>query len=110
MAKFSTFKGDGKQPFRFRFEAEGHTLSSEGYAAADGRDNGIQSVQTNAVLPDRYERLGSKDDKYYFVLKAGNHEVIAKSRLYDDEAEREIGIFKIVAMAHIARIVKGEAK
>ncbi len=27
-----------------------------------------------------------------------------------DESEREIGIFKIVAMAHIARIVKGEKK
>ena len=108
MAKFTKYKGKGKQPFRFRFEAEGHTLASEGYTATAGRDNGVRSVQENSLLPTQYDRRVSDDGKPYFVIKGGNGEIIAKSRPYGDEAEREVGVFKVVSTAHFARVVDGE--
>lgn len=110
MASFITFKGDGDQPFRFRLNADGHTLSSEGYAATSGRDNGITSVRENSIIPARYEKRTSDNHKRYFVLKGGNHEVIGKSKLYDSDAKCDEGVSKVMAMAGDADVVEGEAK
>lgn len=108
MASFIIFKGGGDQPFRFRLEADGHSLSSEGYGAIAGRDNGIASVRENSIIAARYEKRTSDNHKRYFVLKGGNHEVIGKSRLYDSDAKCDEGVAKVMAMAPDAAIVEGE--
>ena len=49
-------------------------------------------MQKNAALADRCEKRVSTSNKTYFTLKAGNHQVIGASALYDCEAARDNGI------------------
>ncbi len=60
-------------------------LRSEGYNSAAARDNGMASVIKNRDLEERYsvmEKLG----RYFVILKAGNHQEIARSCPYDSES------------------------
>ncbi|TFW72485.1 hypothetical protein C3Y98_02425 [Methylotenera oryzisoli] len=67
-------------------------LQSEMYETKASALNGIASIQKNAADDARYERLVSKTEKPYFVLKAANHQVIGQSQLYESEASRDNGI------------------
>ncbi len=67
-------------------------LKSELYTTLAAAQNGIHSVQTNSPLDERYERAISKSGKPFFNLKAGNHQVIGTSQLYESEAGRDKGI------------------
>lgn len=70
-------------------------LSSEQYTTRASAEGGIASVQTNAPLAERYDRLVSKSNKPYFTLKGGNHQVIGTSELYESEAGRDNGIASV---------------
>ncbi len=93
MAKFSIIKGKNDQ-FYFNLKANNgeKILQSEGYSAKSGAENGISSVRKNADDDDRYERKTSSDGKQYFVLKAGNGEIIGTSETYNSEQGMENGI------------------
>lgn len=67
-------------------------LSSESYTTHASCDKGIASVRANSPTDARYERKLSSNNKPYFVLKAGNHEIIGTSELYNSDAARENGI------------------
>jgi uncharacterized protein YegP (UPF0339 family) len=67
-------------------------LSSQMYAAKAGAETGIESCRNNSGHDARYERLTSKDTKPYFVLKAGNGEIIGTSQMYSSDAARDQGI------------------
>ena len=67
-------------------------LSSQMYAAKQGAMTGIESCRTNSGDEVRYTRMTSKDTKPYFVLKAGNGEVIGTSQMYSSESARDAGI------------------
>ena len=67
-------------------------LTSETYKAKGGAKNGIESVKTNSSRQDRYEGKASPSGKFFFVLKAGNHEVIGRSEMYESETSRDKGI------------------
>jgi uncharacterized protein len=67
-------------------------LTSETYKAKSGAERGIESVKTNASKDERYERKTSPSGKHFFVLKAGNYEVIGRSEMYESEASRDKGI------------------
>jgi uncharacterized protein YegP (UPF0339 family) len=67
-------------------------LSSQMYAAKDGAETGIQSCRTNSGDEARYERLASKASEPYFVLKAGNGEIIGTSQMYSSDSARDQGI------------------
>ena len=67
-------------------------LTSETYKAKAGAKNGIKSVKTNSPQEDRYERKTSPRGKFFFVLKAGNREVIGRSEMYESETSRDSGI------------------
>lgn len=71
-------------------------LGSEMYAAKAAALNGIASVQTNCANPDRYAKAESSNGKFYFNLKAGNHQVIGKSQMYASEASRDAGIASVM--------------
>ena len=70
--------------FRFNLKAGNGEiiLTSEGYTTAAARDNGIASVQKNSQIDARYESRESSNGKPYFVLKAGNGQVIGNSQMY----------------------------
>jgi hypothetical protein len=67
-------------------------LNGEGYTTKQNCLNGISSVKENAPLDSRYDRLRSRDNQYYFVLKAANGEIIGKSEMYTTSYAMENGI------------------
>lgn len=67
-------------------------LSSEMYTTKRAALNGVASVQKNSSEGSRYDRRVSKSNKPYFVLKAGNHQVIGQSEMYESERAMENGI------------------
>lgn len=96
---------DGQFYFRLKAGNGQNILASEMYKAKASALNGIESVKKNAVLDERYEKLVSKNEKPYFVLKAGNGEVIGSSEMYESEAARDNGIESVKANAPEAEVV-----
>ena len=103
--KFELYK-DKSGEFRFRLKAGNgeNILASEGYEAKSGAENGIASVQKNASEEARYEIKEQSNGKPYFVLKAGNHQVIGKSQAYESEASCKKGIQSVMRTAPEAAI------
>merc|ERR1712178_373357 len=81
-------------------------LQSEGYKAKAGAENGIKSVRENSVKPERFDKRESKNGHPYFVLKAGNGEIIGVSEMYEGGAAgRDNGIDSIGKHAPDAELV-----
>ena len=72
-------------------------LVSELYTTKAAAQNGIASVQSNSPQDERYERKTAVNGKFYFTLKAVNHQVIGTSEMYATEALREEGIAAVKA-------------
>ena len=105
--KFEIYK-DARGEFRFRLKAEnGETiLSSEGYKDRSSAKGGVASVKKNADLLARFDRRVSSNGKPYFVLKAGNHQVIGSSEMYSTEEARDNGIKSVMHVAPLASVVE----
>ncbi|AEK60214.1 hypothetical protein CFter6_0585 [Collimonas fungivorans] len=67
-------------------------LNSEMYVAKASAENGIASVQSNSAQDDRYSRNQASNGKFYFNLKAANHQVIGSSQMYSTTSARDAGI------------------
>ena len=80
-------------------------LQSEMYESKSSALNGIASIQKNASIEERFERLVAKSGKPYFVIKAGNHQVIGQSQQYESEAGRDNGIESVKKNAPEATVV-----
>jgi uncharacterized protein YegP (UPF0339 family) len=80
--------------FRFILKAgNGETiLTSELYKTEDSARNGIASVQKNSADDSRFEKKESGNGKYFFNLKAVNHQVIGSSQMYGSASSRDTGI------------------
>ena len=91
--KYTKYK-DKAGEYRFNLKAENGEiiLHSEGYVSSAGCDNGIASVKKNSPHDKKYDRRDSTNGQYYFVLKAGNGEIIGTSEMYTTTAARENGI------------------
>ncbi|MCB2112675.1 MAG: YegP family protein [Parvularculaceae bacterium] len=103
--KFEIYK-DKRGEFRFRLKAGNgeNILASEGYSDKGGCTNGVESVQKNAALAERFEKKTSSSGKPYFVLKAGNHQVIGTSEMYSSDAACEAGVKSVMNTAPGASI------
>jgi uncharacterized protein YegP (UPF0339 family) len=103
--KYTKFK-DKAGEWRFNLKAgNGETiLSSEGYTTSSACDNGIASVQKNSGDEARYERKTAKNGKFYFVLKAANHQVIGQSEMYTSESGRDNGIASVQKNGSVDRV------
>lgn len=83
---FYKFKKDDEYYFAYNGEDGNTYLRSEGYKNEPGRDNGIESVIRNAQLDERWVKgFNEEENYYYYSLKAGNRQEIAKSCEYDTE-------------------------
>jgi len=80
-------------------------LTSETYKAKTGAKSGIESVKINSSQQDRYERKASPGGKFFFVLKAGNREVIGRSEMYETETSRDNGIESVKTNGPAAEVV-----
>lgn len=106
MGKFViTKRKDGEFQFNLKAGNGEIILTSEGYKTKDGCKKGIESVRVNSQIDDRFERKVSTNDKYYFVLKAGNGEPIGKSQMYATKQGMESGITSVKNNAPDAEIV-----
>lgn len=72
-------------------------LTSELYKSKDSVENGIASVQNNCASNERYEKKVAANGKFFFNLKAANHQVIGTSQMYATEPSREDGIASVKA-------------
>ncbi|MDR1528885.1 MAG: YegP family protein [Burkholderiales bacterium] len=70
-------------------------LTSEMYESRASAENGIHSVQKNSPLDERYESKTTSDGKYFFNLKAANHQVIGSGQRYATEQSRDKGIVSV---------------
>ncbi|ACT92212.1 DUF1508 domain-containing protein [Dyadobacter fermentans] len=67
-------------------------LASEGYTTMAACENGIESVRVNSLEDSQFDRLTSKNNKYYFLLRARNGQAIGSSEMYESAASRDNGI------------------
>jgi uncharacterized protein len=86
-----------KAQFRFVLKAANGEviLTSESYTSKAAAQNGIASVQKNSPDAARYEKKEAKNGKFFFNLKAANHQVIGTSEMYDTAAARDKGIASV---------------
>lgn len=94
MAGWYEISKNDKGQFHFVLKAGNAqtVLSSEQYESHASTLNGIVSVQKNASSDDRYELKTAADGRFFFNLKAANHQVIGSSQMYASEASRKTGI------------------
>lgn len=105
MAHYSLKKSsDGKFFFNLVADNNETVLTSEMYNAKDGALNGIESVKTNAPLDERYEEKEASNGQPYFVLKAGNHEIIGTSEQYSSKQAMKGGMEVVQRIAPTADI------
>lgn len=83
---------DGQYRFVLKAGNGESILSSELYKTKSSAQNGIESVQKNAALDERYTKKDAANGKFYFVLTAANHQVIGTSQMYAAENSRQTGI------------------
>lgn len=104
--KFEIFKGKNGE-FYFRLKAGNNKiiLSSEGYKAKDGAENGIKSVKTNSQRSISFQKKESKNKKWFFNLKAANGKVVGTSQMYESTQARDNGITSVKCNAKDAQIV-----
>ncbi|MEO6285491.1 MAG: YegP family protein [Dyadobacter sp.] len=105
MGKFAvSTRANGEYQFNLKADNGQTILASEGYSTKASCENGIESVRKNAPDEGRYERLTSKNGKYYFSLKAGNGQVIGSSEMYESTSGRDNGIESVKKNAPDATI------
>ena len=104
-AKFELKKAAGDQ-FMFNLKAGNGQiiLTSETYKAKASALNGIESVKKNSVIEDRFERKETSTGQPFFVLKAGNGEIVGKSETYSSPSAMENGISSVMENAAKAEI------
>ncbi|MBK8620206.1 MAG: DUF1508 domain-containing protein [Saprospiraceae bacterium] len=68
----------GKYYFAMINEQNDIVFRSEGYPSTTSRDKGLESVRQNREIKERIS-VEEKRGLYYLVLKAGNHQEIARS-------------------------------
>lgn len=83
---------DGKFHFVLKAENAQTILTSQLYTEKSSAQNGIASVQTNCAGDDQFERMDSKNEKFYFNLKSPNHQIIGTSQMYTTAQSRDKGI------------------
>jgi uncharacterized protein YegP (UPF0339 family) len=93
MAKFQLKKAaNGEFHFTLTGSDDQSLLQSEMYKTKSSAENGIESVKKNAADDGRYDRKKATNGKDYYVLKAGNGQVIGQSRMFDNGGAMEAAI------------------
>lgn len=98
-------KASGDQ-FLFNLEAGNREviLTSERYTAKASALKGIESVRENAGVEERFQKRLSSSEEPYFVLRAGNNEVLGTSEMYSSPSARDRGIAAVKVAAPVAAV------
>lgn len=105
MGKFviSTRK-NGEFQFSLKAGNGQEILASEGYTTKAACLNGVESVKKNSQVEARFDKLESKNGKFYFNLKATNGQIIGTSEMYESVASRDNGIASVAKNAPDATV------
>jgi uncharacterized protein YegP (UPF0339 family) len=86
-ARFQIFRGlDGQYYFHLRAGNGAIVLQSEGYTAKASAEKGQASVLTNGSSLKSFQIKDAADGQAYFVLVAGNNQVIGVSQTYSSRS------------------------
>lgn len=99
---------DGKHRFNLKAGNGQVILTSEGYNDRSGCNNGIESVRKHGVQHDTFEKKTASNGQFYFVLKAGNGQVIGRSEQYSSEAACDNGIDSVKRHAGDAAVTEAD--
>jgi len=104
--KFEVFKGKNRQ-FYFRLKASNGEIigKSEGYIAKQSAETGIASVKANSRFRHNFDLKESRNNQWYFNLKAQNGEIILTSEMYVSKQGAEKGIDSVMRNAPTAKIL-----
>lgn len=86
---------DGQVRFVLKAGNAETILTSELYKTRAAAENGIASVQKNCGSDERYELKEAANGKFFFNLKAANHQVIGTSQMYATAQARDGGIASV---------------
>ena len=86
---------DGKYLFNRKAANDQVILTSQMYENKESAKAGIASVQQNAPLEERYADRSGTDGRWYFVLVAGNRQVIGRSQMYTTHEAMRKGIASV---------------
>lgn len=88
--RFQVFKGvDAQYYFHVRAGNGEILVQSEAYRRRASAVSGTASVTTNAQIAARFELRDAQDGQAYYVLRASNGQVVAKSELYGSRSSAE---------------------
>lgn len=89
-----------KYIFNLKAENQKVVLTSQVYEQKQSALIGIASVRENGISAENFEHKVSVAGEPYFVLKAGNGEIIGKSQMYSSLAAALVGVASVQANAH----------
>jgi len=94
---FEIFQSEKTGKYHFRLKAKNgeQILQSQAYQDKGGCENGIESVKKNGGDESKFEKKEASNGKFYFVLKAGNGQIIGQSQQYKTESGRDNGIASV---------------
>ena len=105
MGKFEiTNRKNGEFQFNLKAGNGQVILTSEGYKAKAGCNNGIESVKKNSQDDNRFKSLEAKNGKPYFNLTSTNGQIIGTSEMYESTSSRDNGIVSVTKNAPDAQI------
>ena len=105
MGKFViTTRKNGEFQFSLKAGNGQEILASEGYTTKAACLNGVESVKKNSQVEARFDKLESKNGKFYFNLKATNGQIIGTSEMYESTASGDNGIAPVAKNAPDATI------
>lgn len=103
-SKFQIYKSGKEYLFRLLAKNGKVILTGEAYATEQNCLKCIISIQNNSQHDKCYVKNKSVDNKFYFVLKASNGDIIGVSQMYRTISGREIGLNSVKANAYRALI------
>lgn len=80
-------------------------MTSQGYAAKSGCQNGIESVKVNSVDKKMFIKETASDGSFYFNLTAANNQNIGTSQMYTSTQGRDNGIDSVIENAAKAEVI-----
>jgi uncharacterized protein len=106
MSKFIiSLKTNGLYYFVLKADNNQVIMTSEGYTTKAGCENGIESVKVNALEAIRFDKKKAANGKFYFILKAGNGQIIGLSQMYESEEGCQNGVDSVIEGVQKAVIV-----
>jgi uncharacterized protein YegP (UPF0339 family) len=98
----------GKYSFVLKSSNGEVILRSEIYESKSAAEVGVASIQKNCGDDARYEKKEATDGRYYFNLKAANHQVIGTSQMYKSAGGRDEGINSVKTNGVTTVVKQGE--